>query len=63
MRTEDNQQIVELPGTSFSIKSGMPPSTSRPNTTGGTFTMLFGQIKDLLREKPLRRPNRTRPVE
>jgi hypothetical protein len=46
MRTENNQQIVELPGASFSLKSGSPPPTSRPNTTGGTFTMLFDQIKD-----------------
>ena len=55
---------VGVPGVSLSMAiTGSQPLTSRVPTTSFTALLDFEAVKDLLSNKPLRRPNRTRPIE
>jgi len=64
MAAKDKQQkTLTLPGKSISMMvKGSQPLTSRAPVTSGTALSDFDAVKGLLSDKPLRRPNRTRPV-
>jgi hypothetical protein len=55
-----NDKLIEVPGEPFEIAVRCPDS-SCPNVTGGTLLLNFESVSHLLSDKPLRRPNRTRP--
>lgn len=52
--------IETKPGKNVSIKMGSMPSEA--NLTAGTQSCDFESVKPLLSDKPLTRPNRTRPL-
>jgi len=64
MAGKDKQQkTLTLPGKSISMMvKGSQPLTSRVPVTSGTALYDSDAAKALLSDKPLRRPNRTRPV-
>ncbi len=60
----EKQDAVGIPGKPFLLAmQGPPPATSRVSTTAFTALCDFESVKDLLSDKPLRRPNRTRPID
>lgn len=60
----DTSNVVEVPGESMVIGfTGLSANiSSRPPTSASTVPS-FDAIKHLLSSKPLRRPNRTRPID
>jgi len=60
---DKEQKTLTLPGKSISMMvKGSQPLTTRVPVTSGTALYDFDAVKGLLSDKPLRRPNRTRPV-
>lgn len=62
MSVQQRNEVVDIPGTAYFIElqSSQTPAQSRTIVTG---KMQFDSIKHLLSSKPLRRPNRTRPID
>ena len=60
----EEQKTITLPGKPVSMAvRGSLPMTSRVPVTSGTSLCTFDAVKNLLSDKPLRRPNRTRPID
>lgn len=52
----------ELPGKSVNFGISLPKDSSGEKNIAKSAVLPFEQVKHLLSEKPLRRPNRTRPL-
>ena len=61
--SEQQQETVEAPGTSFTVRADTSPLDSVAIETEFPALVDFNKVKHLLSGKPLRRPNRTRPIE
>lgn len=63
MKTPE-QTTVTIPGIYFSMRTSVPvPPGSQVTTTAGTGHVNFQAVKKVLTNKPLRRPNRTKPID
>jgi hypothetical protein len=51
-----------VPGRVISIKVAQPAAAGSASTTTATVLASFHAIKEVLSDKPLRRPNRLRPI-
>ncbi len=60
--TNSNQATKTIPGKFFGVKIEPVVQEKTVGPTGGTCAADFAVVKDLLSNKPLRRPNRTRPI-
>jgi hypothetical protein len=55
------QNVIAVPGHAVNIEDG---KEARPQVLDAFTTIVpFDQVRHLLSDKPLRRPNRTRPIE
>lgn len=55
---------ITRPGRDLGIVEILPPKGARQATpTVGSAVLDFDKMKNLLSDKPLRRPNRTRPLD
>lgn len=57
------QGTITLPGKSIAMSIGRSVATERTPQTSGTFVAHFPKVQPLFCDKPLRRPNRTRPLD
>ncbi len=63
MSSRTNEPIT-APGVSLSVRAGVPVSKdAKVNLAVATTLTRFEDVKQLLSGKPLRRPNRNRPLE
>jgi hypothetical protein len=51
-----------VPGNAISIKISQPVVAGKASSATATILASFGAVKDMLSDKPLRRPNRLRPL-
>jgi uncharacterized protein (UPF0262 family) len=59
----DIKEPVTTPGTSYSVKTGIPvPAEAKLHVAVATISD-YTHLRHLLSNKPLRRPNRNRPIE
>lgn len=52
-----------VPGNTISIKITQPVGAGKASGKTATILASFDAIKDMLSDKPLRRPNRLRPLD
>ncbi len=62
MSSVEKQQTETIAARSYSVKMACGPSISQTVQTDSTFVGEFSNMEHLLSSKPLRRPNRTRPL-
>jgi len=55
------QNVIAVPGRTVNIEDGK--EATPPSQEAYTSSIPFDQLKHLLSDKPLRRPNRTKPIE
>ncbi len=58
----ESQTCRTIPGRSLLIKINQPVTADTASTATATILASFGTIKHMLSDKPLRRPNRTKPL-
>ena len=62
--TSPANEPITSPGVSLSVKAGVPvPRDAKINLATATTLTPFDEAKHLLSGKPLRRPNRSRPLK
>ena len=63
-KAANNRQTTEIPGLSIQMHQRIRTQVGgEPPATLGSSVMLFETARHFLSEKPLRRPNRTRPID
>ncbi len=61
--TSRKQATKTIPGKPFDVKvEPIVPTNAADHLTSGTIAASFKTVENLLSSKPLRRPNRTRPI-
>jgi len=58
----ENQTCRTVPGKSLAVKIAQPVIAEAASTATATILASFDAIKHMLSDKPLRRPNRTKPL-